>query len=80
MALVKINGRTHYFDCRELEITKVSSGRYEVTFDGRTFSVIGGRESGGAKNEWFCHYPLMYGEQWLPAKSMVEAIRLGVVY
>jgi len=92
MALVKINGRLKFFDVDTLEIKKVSNGRWEVTYDrkiasdgevlneGRKFIVVGGRESGGRSNEWFCYYPEFYGEDWLPTKSMVESIRLGAVY
>lgn len=81
MALVKINGRTKFFNCDSIEIAPVSNGRWTVTYDGdKTFIVVGGRLSGGASNEWFCNHPTFYGEDWLPCKSMVEAIRLGVQY
>jgi len=82
MALVKINGRTQFFNVSDMEITKLSNGHFEVSYDGgeRSFRVMGGRESGGAANEWFCHHPEFYGNTWMNAKSMVEAIRLGAVY
>ena len=81
MALIKINGRTNFFNVDKIEIKKVSNGRWEVAYDGdNKFLVVGGRQSGGASNEWFCCHPKFYGERWLPTKSMVEAIRLGAVY
>lgn len=80
MALAKINGRTRFFDTSKLEVRKVSNGRWEVEYDGGLFFVVGGRESGGAKHEWFCHNPMIYGDQWLPTNSMVRAIELGVAY
>lgn len=92
MALVKINGRTQHFDAAHIEIIKTGSGRFTVkawtsfTADPKTeeedysFEVLGGRASGGASNEWFTHRPEMFGEQWVPAKSMKEAIERGVCY
>lgn len=78
MALAKINGRTQFFNCTDFAISKVGSGKFSVTADGRTFEVIGGTESGGAAHEWFCHCPIFYGDRWLPTKSMVEAIKAGI--
>lgn len=91
MALTKINGRLYFFDCDTIEITPISNGRWNVTYnrvmrddevisEGRSFIVVGGRNSGGAANEWFCHHPEFYGDQWLPCNSMVKAIKLGVAY
>lgn len=80
MALVKINGRTKFFDTDKFSMQKIGSGRWGVTYDRGTFVVVGGRQSGGAAHEWFCYHPEFYGEQWVPAKSMVDAITKGVVY
>lgn len=80
MALAKINGRTHFLNCDEIRIVPVSNGRWTVEFDGRSFVVVGGIHSGGARDEWFCYSPEMYGEAWLPCRSMVAAVKLGVVY
>ena len=80
MALVKINGRTKFVKTDKFEMQKVGSGRWEVKYDRGSFTVIGGLESGGAANEWFCHHPEFYGDNWVPAKSMVQAIELGVAY
>lgn len=80
MALAKINGRTKFFDTSKFEMRKVSNGRWEVEYDGGTFLVVGGLQSGGARHEWFCYHPTFYGESWVPANSMVRAIELGVTY
>jgi len=80
MALAKINGRTKYFNTAKFAMDKIGNGRWEVEYDAGKFIVIGGRESGGAANEWFCYNPEFYGEQWLPARSMVRAIEVGVAY
>lgn len=80
MALLNINGRPKFFDCTDIKLEKVSAGRWSVTYDegARTFTVVGGRESGGASHEWFCHHPEFFGDVWQPVNSMVAAIRLGV--
>jgi len=78
MALVKINGRDTFVDCETFEIKKVGSGRYECDYGRAKFDIIGGRESGGASNEWFVRNVEFYGDQWLPVNSMRAAIRLGV--
>lgn len=81
MALLKLNGKTHFINVASIEVKEVGKGRFEVTYDGdRTFEVSGGCAAGGGPREWFCKHPLFYGEQWLRAPSMIEAIRLGAQY
>lgn len=80
MALTKINGRSHFFETSKLVITPVSAGRWSVEYDRATFTVIGGRKSGGASHEWFVHNQEFFGDRYVPCKSMVEAIRLGIAY
>jgi hypothetical protein len=80
MALLKINGRPKFFNCDEIKVEQAGPGKFTVTYDRSEFTVVGGRAAGGRSTEWFCHHPLFYGEQWLRANSMVEAIRLGVQY
>jgi len=81
MALVRINDHKYFFDCDALEIKPISSGRWEVKMDAvEPFVVVGGSKSGGARNEWFCCCPRLYGDAWVPAKSMVQAIKLGAQY
>ncbi len=80
MALKRINGTVRFFETTKLEIKPVSNGRWHVTYDRGEFIVIGGRKSGGAKNEWFCHNPEMYGDQWISCNSMVAALNMGIAY
>jgi hypothetical protein len=91
MAIAKINGRSKFFNCDSLEIVPASNGRWSVTYnrdvidgevinEGHTFTVVGGRKSGGSAHEWFCHHPLFYGDTWVPCKSMVRALELGIAY
>lgn len=81
MALIKLNGRQHFVPVNSIEIKKVSSGKFEVTYDDfRTFEVVGGRGAGGSEREWFVKHELFYGDRWLPAKSMIEAIKMGAQY
>jgi hypothetical protein len=80
MALVKINGRTKFVNSNHFAMRKISNGRWLVEYDRGTFTVIGGKASGGASHEWFCHNPEFYGEEWVPTNSMVRAIELGVAY
>lgn len=86
MALIKLNRRAYFIDCDNVKVTKVSNGRWEVEYDfdtdkpGRKFLVIGGVQSGGAYNEWFCHHPEFYGDTWVPKNSMIAAIKCGVAY
>ena len=80
MALATINSREYHFNCTDLDIVKTGNGRFDVTYDGRTFEVIGGTESGGSSHEWFVRHELFYGDRWLPVGSMVEAIKTGIQY
>lgn len=81
MAILKLNGKEHFVNVRSIEITEVGAGRFEVTYDAdRTFFVSGGRKAGGSRNDWFVQHELFYGDQWLPATSMIEAIKLGAQY
>lgn len=78
MALLKLRRHTYFLDCNSIEVKKVSNGRFEIVTDRRTFTVVGGRESGGSAREWFCYCPEFLGDIWHPANSMIAAIRMGV--
>jgi hypothetical protein len=81
VAIIKLNGNTYFIDADTVEIKPVSNGRWHVQMnDLDQFIVVGGRKSGGARNEWFCHEPRLYGDTWLPCKSMIAAIKLGCSY
>ena len=78
--LATINGRKYFFNCDTLVITKVSNGRWSVTYDRTTFLVVGGIQSGGGHREWFVQNVEFFGEDYIKASSMVEAVRLGIQY
>lgn len=81
MALLKLNNQLHCLNGDTVTVTPVSNGRWSVQMDDLTpFIVVGGRKSGGARNEWFCYDPKLYGETWVPCKSMIAAIRMGCSY
>ena len=79
--ILTLNNRKHFINADSLVITETGSGRFDVTYnDDRTFEVMGGTKSGGSKSEWFVKHELFYGDRWLNANSMIEAIKLGVQY
>lgn len=82
MAILKLNGKTHFLNVNSIEVKETARGRWQVSYDNgaRTFTVLGGRRSGGSARDWFCHHPEFYGDAWLPANSMIEAIKLGAQY
>ena len=81
MALFNLNGKQHFINVRSIDIAEVGAGRFEVTYDSdRTFLVSGGTKAGGSSRDWFVQHELFYGDKWLPANSMIEAIKLGAQY
>ena len=81
MTILKLNGKQHFINVNSVEIAEVGSGRFEVTYDNdRTFLVSGGLKAGGSSRDWFVKHELFYGDNWLPANSMIEAIKLGAQY
>ena len=47
MALLKLNGKLHFINVRDIELAEVGAGRFEVTYDNdRTFCVSGGTKAG----------------------------------
>lgn len=80
MALIKINGRTQFFQTDKLEIKEEAAGRFTVSYDKGKFQVSGGRAAGGSARDWFVRNEIIYGDRWLSAKSMVEALKMGVQY
>lgn len=80
MALLKINGREHYVMADEARLVKDKPGFYTLTYDGREAKIVGGSESGGSMHEWMLYNEPYYGDRWLPAKSLVEAVRKAIAY
>ena len=68
---IKVNGRVVAFNPRTSE---VPAGRWEGLAAGERFVIIGGRESGGAANEWFVQWDV-HGEHMIPVKSAAQAVR-----
>ena len=76
--LLNLNSKHHFINA---DSVVTGSGRFDVTYNNdRTFEVMGGTKSGGSKSEWFVKHDLFYGDRWLNANSMIEAIKLGVQY
>lgn len=72
--LLKINGRTKFFNV-VTEVTLVKPGSYRVTTSrGDVYEVGGGRDSGGAHNEWFFNGPHYAGTVF--CTSLVEACKM----
>ena len=86
--IIKINGRSQFFNCSSDEISIVrqegSKHKHIVSFRHGTYRVFGGKQGGGTSREWFVE-PV--GETaifrsntngYLSATSLVDAIRLIV--
>lgn len=71
-----VNGR-RVADNRRIEmIENVSAGKWVgIAFD-EEFEIIGGKQSGGASNEWFVKCPMLFGDQHIFVKSAAEAVRM----
>lgn len=76
MALVRVQDRIHFFTADSVELKVVGAGRWDGVVNGfRRFHIVGGRKSGGASNEWFVSCRTLFGDEWIPTRSMVECIR-----
>lgn len=71
---IKINGRALYPN-RITKLSKVGSGKWVGEASGYSFTIIGGRASGGAANEWFVQWEPVGGHDFLAVKSAAAAIR-----
>ena len=72
---IMVNGRFVGFPGRIDELTKHGGGRWSGVAGGEKFEIIGGKESGGASDEWFLKWPPAYGDQYAPMKSATQCIR-----
>ena len=73
---IRINGRA--LDAgRVQQIAKTGSGKWQGKASGHYFTFFGGREAGGASNEWFVQWNL-WGEHYFvkcdSAKAALEWI------
>ncbi len=73
---VIVNGRFARCAQRIETIKKTGNGRFDGIANGEKFSIVGGRESGGAANEWFLHWPFAYGDNYIPANSAKSCIAM----
>ena len=80
MALIKINGRTHFVPANKVTLTKDKPGYYTLTYDHHEAKILGGRHSGGSEREWFFRNEFFFGDRWLPATSLVDAVKQSIVF
>lgn len=71
---LKVNGRTVSYAGNISSIEQVSAGRWEGEAGGEPFTIVGGRASGGASNEWWVKWEPAYGDEYLRATSAVQAV------
>ncbi len=71
---LKINGRVHY-PRRITQISEANGGKWVGKASGYHFTIIGGRASGGAENEWFVQWDVDGGQRFVPVTSAAAAIR-----
>jgi hypothetical protein len=70
---IVVNGRKFNADRFE-QIEKTGNGKWQGKASGYNFTIIGGKESGGAKNEWFVNWEINGGNDFTKCKSAIEAI------
>jgi len=56
------------------QIAKTGSGKWQGKASGYDFTIFGGREAGGASNEWFVQWELEGKHDFVKCGSAVEAI------
>ena len=56
------------------QIEKTGNGKWQGTASGYNFTIIGGKESGGAKNEWLVKWDVNPGCEFTECKSAIAAI------
>jgi len=74
-----MSGSHKRFICRYIDtIAKTGPGTFKGTIrEGESrFELVGGKESGGRKTEWFLWCPLAFGEgNWVKFNSGAAALR-----
>lgn len=73
LSTLKINGRV-YYPSRITEISEDGAGKWVGQASGYRFTIIGGRASGGASNEWFVQWDADFGERFLSVTSAAAAV------
>lgn len=70
---VRVNGRA--FTAKRIEaVRKAGSGTWKGRASGYDFTILGGRESGGASNEWFVQWELEGKHDFVRVNSAKAAL------
>lgn len=72
---LNVNGRLAAIDGRITEIASVSTARWEGVAGGSKFVIFGGKEAGGASNEWFVQWDT-HGEHTFKVDSAIAACNI----
>jgi hypothetical protein len=56
------------------KIAKTGSGKWQGKASGYDFTIFGGREAGGGRNEWFVQWELEGQHDFVTCRSAIEAI------
>ncbi len=72
---LRVNGRLISINGRIETIAKVGNGHWKGFAGGVAFEVVGGKQSGGASNEWHVYWPVGYGDRWVQANSAISAAK-----
>ena len=72
---LQVNGKLVAINGRIETIAKVGNGHWKGVAGGVGFELVGGKQSGGASNEWHVYWPVGYGDRWVQANSAVGAVK-----
>ena len=70
---IRVNGRKLPAG-RFQKIAKTGGGKWQGLASGYDFTIFGGRESGGAKNEWFVQWEIEGKHDFVKVNSASAAI------
>ena len=71
--ILRVNGRKIY-STRFDSVSKTGNGKWQGKASGYDFTIVGGREAGGASNEWAVQWEIEGKHDFVPCKSAVEAV------
>jgi hypothetical protein len=71
---IRVNGRK-FSAGRFQRIIKTGSGKWQGQASGYEFTIFGGREAGGASNEWFVQWELEGKHDFVKVNSAIAAIK-----
>ena len=72
---IRVNGRHVSFPNRITSIEKTGPGIIGQA-NGSEFRIDGGKELGGAANEWYLEWPALTGSGYIKATSIIDAINI----